>query len=182
MKLPKMGKNDRKLLNVLLFLARLILLSLPMYVVLLLNVDMYWLQVMVSDHAHAIIGLLGIFAEKDGLILVIGQSSPFPIYIGPDCTGWKSMMAFFALVFATLGASMKKRLAGLVVGIPLIYLGNLTRITVVVLIERMLDRELALFFHDFLWQAGLISLVMILWLGWLNWENLQKHIIAIKER
>ncbi len=182
MKLPKLGRKDRKLWNTVMFLARLLILSAPLYLVLWLNISLLPLQVIVASNSEVMMEALGIQTARDGLLLSCGVTSPFIFYIGPDCTGWKSMLCFFALVFATLGVTLKKRLLGLAIGIPLIYAGNLIRIVIVVLAERSYGPEAAVVIHDWLWQVGLITLVIALWFAWLKWENLKKHIIALRER
>ncbi len=182
MKLPKLTKGQKRQWEILQFLLRLLVLAVPLYVILWLNPSFLPIQNTVADHSYAILTAMGLDVDRNDLVLTIGTSEPFAIYIGPDCTGWKSTVAYFALLFATLGASMRKRILGLLVGIPLIYAGNLSRIVVAVLIERTWGREAAMFFHDFLWQVGLIALVIILWLAWLRWDFIKKHIIALREK
>lgn len=182
MEFPKLSRKDKKLWTALMFLVRLLILSIPLYMVLWLNMSLLPLQNMVADHSVQILEAVGISTARDGLIISCGVSDPFIFYIGPDCTGWKSMLCFFALVFATMGVSMRKRILGVVVGIPLIYTGNIIRIVVVVLAEKSYGPEAAMLIHDWLWQAGLLGLVLVVWFAWLKWEKLKKHIIALRER
>lgn len=175
MRIPKLNREQRKMWDTLMFLLRLIILSVPLYLVLWLNVSLLPIQYLVAGQSEWVLGVIGLHATRDNLILNVGTGSPFTFFIGPDCTGWKSMLAFVALVFATLGASMKKRLSGIIAGIPLIYLGNLLRIVVVVLIERGFGFEAAVIFHDWLWQAGLIFIVLFVWLVWLKWDSLPER-------
>jgi exosortase/archaeosortase family protein len=51
----------------------------------------------------------------------------------------------------------------------LIYLGNLVRIILIVLVEQTYGTNIAMVIHDYLWQLGLISLVLIIWVFWLIW-------------
>lgn len=196
----KLTKGQRRLWQALQFLIRLAILAIPLYLVLLLNPSMAAWQAMVADHTEWLLRVSGLSVARDNLVLSVGAADPFEIFIGPDCTGWKSMFCYFALVFATLGVRMRKRLLGMLVGIPLIYLGNLARIVMVVFIERGYGYEAAMVVHDWLWQAGLIALVLGLWLGWLKYcyvksrimrlmaflrgryKNMNKHIMKLREK
>ena len=182
---PRLAPQQKKLWNTLTFLLRLTVLAIPLYIVIWLNLSLVPLQSVVADQSAWILGAMGFAVTKNNLILSVGgaspfTSSPFTFYIGPDCTGWKSMLAFVALIFATLGVAMKKRVLGLVFGIPLIHLGNLSRIIIVVLIERGLGLDAALVFHDWLWQAGLMAIVLFLWLVWLKWEKAASTLSSVK--
>lgn len=182
MKFPKLTKGQQKQWEILQFLLRLLVLSIPLYLILWLNPSMLHIQRAVTDHSHMVLTAMGLEVESTDLIIMIGTYRPFVIYIGPDCTGWKSMVAYFALLLATMGVTMRKRALGLLAGIPLIYAGNIFRIVMVVVIEGTWGREAATFFHDFLWQVGLTALVIILWLAWLRWDFIKKHIIALREK
>ncbi len=183
-RMPKPGKLTKRqtsLWNTLQFVLRFLILSIPLYLVLWLNPGMEPIQAAVADHAASALRALSFTVTRDNLILSVGPGTPFLVYIGPDCVGWKSMLCFVALVLATLGVSMRKRALGLAIGIPVIYLGNLARIIVVVFIERGYGLEAAKLFHDWLWQAGLIALVLVTWLAWLRWEGVRTRVVPIWE-
>lgn len=172
MKKPRMDRNQLRMFNTMMFLLRLIALSTPIYIIIAFNTGLDPLQDTITSQVHYLLNSMGYPTEASGQILTIGTDTPFLVYIGPDCTGWKSFIAYFALVFATLGVSMRKRLFGLVFGTPIIYIGNIVRILLVICIQKSYGLEVALLFHDLLWQAGLIALVLALWLVWLNRERL----------
>lgn len=179
MKIQKLTREQKKMWNTIKFLLRLMVFSVPLYIMLWLNLSLLPLQNMIADQITWILAAFGFAVTKNNLILSVGTENPFIFFIGPDCTGWKSMLAFVALIFATMDTGKRKRLFGLVFGIPLIYLGNLFRIVLVVFIERGFGLEAALFFHDWLWQAGLIALVLCLWLVWLKWEKAGPFLLSI---
>jgi len=79
------------------------------------------------------------------------------------------MLFLLALMMAVPKVSREKRLIGISFGIPLIYLGNLVRILLLVYIQQLYGLGLANLVHDYLWQAGLISLVLAMWILWLVW-------------
>ncbi|MBN1896956.1 MAG: exosortase/archaeosortase family protein [Candidatus Aenigmarchaeota archaeon] len=181
----KVPENE-KLVRLLLFVVRLILLSVPLYLVIVLGISMLPLQQAVAAHSEWLISASGFDVSSMGLVLVCGPGEPFTFYIGEDCTGWKSMMLLFALMFATMEAGYRRKLLGLAVGIPLIYAANLLRILAVVFTESLYGYDTAMFVHDWLWQLGLLAVVLVIWLCWLKWDRLtaklRKHIIALREK
>ena len=178
MRVPRLSARDRRLLDTLYFLVRLLLLSVPLYLILSNTAVLQPLQEAVTAHSHALITFLGMESVKTDLVIITGTCDPFAIFIGPDCTGWKSMLLFFALVFATLRVSMKKRLLGLAVGIPVLYAANIVRIAAAVAIQQAYGTQAALFFHDVAWQAGLTAVVVALWLAWLFWARISPALLA----
>lgn len=181
--------DREKLVRTIMFLVRLTALSAPLYLIIILDVSLLPLQEAVAGQSMWLLEATGFEVERSGLILVCGAEDPFIFHIGEDCTGWKSMLFFAALVLATLGTTYRKRILGILIGIPLIYVANLARILAVVMIESSWGYDAALFVHDWLWQFGLLAAVLVLWLLWLRWEKvveaagrLKKHIIARRER
>ncbi len=180
---PKLSKRDEKLWDALHFLIRLLLFSIPLYLILWMNPSLLPLQEAVTAQSRSALGLLGVEVLRSDLVLMVGEScDPFIMFIGPDCTGWKSMVLFFALLFATVGASMRKRIAGLLIGLPVIHFGNVARIVVVVLIQRALGTDAAVLCHDVLWQAGLGALVLGLWAIWLKWDAISTYAAPLAGR
>jgi len=169
----KLNEGQERLWKAFIFLVRLLPLSIPLYLILWLNVSMLPMQRAVADQTVWILRALGFDATESSLIISVGAVDPFIFYIGEDCTGWKSMIFYFALILATLGTGTRKRLLGLAIGIPLIYLGNLLRIIAVVFVEEAFGYDAAMWIHDWLWQAGLMALVLGLWLIWLELDYLK---------
>jgi exosortase/archaeosortase family protein len=66
-----------------------------------------------------------------------------------------------------MGVSMKRRVLGLVLGIPAIWLGNLGRVVGVVMAKDVWGIENAMLVHDWVFQAGLIVIVLGIWIIWL---------------
>jgi exosortase/archaeosortase family protein len=139
----------------------------PLWIIIWLGLSLAPLQQAVTGHVVLMLRIIGTGAASNGFLITAGQGG-FSFYIGEDCTGWKSTICYFALISATLGVSLRKRLYGLLAGLPVIYAGNLARIMAVVFIEHGYGMEAALLFHDWLWQAGLIALVLTMWLLWLR--------------
>jgi exosortase/archaeosortase family protein len=161
-----LSSGQRKLFETLLFLIKLLVFAIPLYIILIFQGVLLPLQEFVSFNVYHILKFTGLEVVKNGVLLT---ANGFAFFISEDCTGWKSMLLLAALVFAVPGVRMKKRVLGLAIGIPVIYVGNLSRILIMVSVSLNYGQEFASVIHDFFWQIGLVSLVLILWVSWLIW-------------
>jgi len=165
MKISSLSCRDRKMWELIVFLSRLIVLALPLYLVIFFAFDLYPMQVMAASQSASIMSSLGWETVLDGVMVT---ANGFTFMVNQDCTAWKSMLFFFALVFAFPGVASRKRLLGLAAGIPLIWIGNLARIIGTVGIEGIYGEAMAMLVHDYLWRLGLVALVLGLWLAWIR--------------
>ena len=165
--------------DALIFLLRLIAFSLPLFLFATFSMDLTPVQHVVSSQAAWALRMMGYDVAENGLILSVGSGASFTFLIGTDCTGLKPMLAYLALVLAAMGTGLRRKALGLAIGLPMVYAGNIARIIAVVLIERAYGLKAAMVFHDWLWQAGLISLVLAVWLVWLRWDAIQKALKKI---
>jgi exosortase/archaeosortase family protein len=163
----RLSPEQERLWHVLEFLIRVTVLALPLYIIIWLGIDLYLLQVAVASQSAWLLQVMGYQVVLEGFGLTI--NSGFQFFIIPDCTGWKGMLFLFALIFAVRGITLKKRALGLMVGIPALWLGNLGRVVGVVKAQELLGAEQAMFIHDWIFQAGLIVLVLGIWVIWLLW-------------
>ena len=170
----KMNPEQKKLWGLFQFLARLSILSVPLYLILEFGVSLYQLQLAVADHMYWLFTAWGFPITREGILFTLAGDTPFSFIIGEDCIAWKSLLFFFALVIAVPRISWKKRLVGIAVGFPLIWIGNLLRIFGIVWVQQAYGTVTALFLHDVGWQLGLVSLVLVLWVGWLWLSKGQK--------
>ena len=161
--------NQRKII---VFLSRLMLLSLPLYFILWSGVSLSPLQEAVSFQTEHVLSFAGLNVSRTSTRIEITGEKPFAFFIDEDCTGWKSMLFLFALVFAVPGVKLKKRLFGLVLGLPFIWIVNLSRIITIVFIEQAHGAQLALFFHAYVWKAVLISAVLLIWFLWMKQKTI----------
>ena len=89
----------------------------------------------------------------------------FSVEIIDECTGLLEMVIFFAAVIA-FSTTWKKKGIGLLIGIPVIYLFNLIRIVVLLLVGSR-SQSLFYFMHLYFWQVTLIVMIASVWIGWL---------------
>ena len=175
MKRINMTSGQKKLWHVLEFLIRLIILSIPLYLVILLAIDLTPLQNAVAGQTAQVLRYMGYEVLHQGYQIIIGPvQNHFYFMINQDCTGWKSMLFLFALIFAVPRIDWKKKVLGLVIGIPIIWIGNLTRVIGVVLAERSWGVDIALSLHDYGYMIGLVILVLIIWIIWLKLSTKKK--------
>ncbi len=165
-----------RLWDVLEFLLRVCILSIPLYLVIWLGVDLYPLQLAAASQSAWLLQAMGYHAALDGTGLTVNG---FGFFIIPDCTGWKSMTFLAALVFATPGISIRKRIAGVALGVAVVWLGNIARIAGVVVAQGAWGTDAALAIHDWLFQLGLACLVLGIWTIWLLWaKNKLSHVFS----
>jgi exosortase/archaeosortase family protein len=169
----RLSLNDR-LLTILAFLARLLLLAVPLYFIIIFA-DLWLLQAAVASQASWLLSSLGFPVMQNGTEVTVGT---FAFVISKDSTGWKSLLFFSALVISVPRITGRKRLIGLAIGLPLLWIANLSRVIAIVLVQSSLGLEAALFAHDVLWQWGLIATVLGLWTGWFYWATRQKPFLA----
>jgi len=168
----RLTPQQERLMQALGFLARVITFSLPLYLVIWTGVSLYPLQLAVASQSAWFLKVLGYGVVQNGTGLLVNES--FEFFIIPDCTGWKSMLFLSALMLAVTGVALRKRLKGLALGLPLVWLGNLTRIAGVVAVQGTWGTEVAVSVHDTLFQAGLALMVLGLWAVWLFWDRLRR--------
>jgi len=89
----------------------------------------------------------------------------FSVEIIDECTGLLEMVIYLAAVVA-FSASIRKKLIGIVAGVPAIYLFNVLRI-IVLLIAGSMSKPAFDFMHLYFWQATLILMIATVWVGWL---------------
>jgi archaeosortase B (VPXXXP-CTERM-specific) len=89
----------------------------------------------------------------------------FSVKIIVECTGIFEIMIFSAAVLA-FPTSVGKKAIGLLLGAPLLYLFNVVRIIVLILVGRYWF-SIFDFMHIYFWQATLILMITSVWLLWI---------------
>jgi len=176
-----------KHINVLNFLIRLNVFAMPLYVILFFDLSLPQLQRLIADITFSLLSTAGFNPVINDLLISIPiQNGSWGAFINWDCTAWKSMLAFFALVMATDKVMEKKRvmqknrrfisyldpkLKALVVFLPLIFIVNLFRIFFMFFYVRTFDLAYYSFVHAFVWSWGMIFVVLAFWILWMKKIN-----------
>ncbi len=165
----KLTAQQERLWRVFVFLARLLALSVPVYIIISFA-DLSPLQAFTTGMLAWVMEGMGYSVSVQGFLLTVGtgMAQPLVFFISADCTAWKSMLFFAALAVAVPGISWRKRGMGMLAALPVIWAVNLFRIIVSVHAINSYGMEFGMFLHDVLWQIGLAALVLVLWAAWLQ--------------
>lgn len=161
-----MRVKEEKLKETLIFLIKLCVLSIPLYLVIFLRIDLGFLQDFITFHLVHFLNFVGVESHRQGFNIILSNST---IVINKDCTGWKGLLFFTALVLSTK-VSRRKMIFEILVGLPSLFSVNIFRIVLMIWIGSSSVSNLFSFFHDLLWQFSMVFIVLMLWFIWWNKE------------
>lgn len=159
-----------RLFSLLKFIVKFNILSIPLYIFILFNIEFIQLQLATASIVHYLLGASGVPSTLDGISITIPlEGGYWSARIIWDCIGWKSVLFFLALVFATSFSLRKKKLALLF--IPAIVFVNIARIWFMFyyVYTNGLSNYEAL--HALVWSWGMIITVLALWIIWLLYAS-----------
>jgi len=162
----KRSQRKKIVKDVLLFLIKFNLLLIPFYLIIYLDLSYYPLQIALTNFMALIFKSLGYQVTTSDFLLFIGENG-LPIDISRDCIGWKGMYSLFALVLAT-PYEMKSKLKFLSMGLPFMFLVNLLRIIITLIVGLNFGLHYMEFIHTFLWQQVMIIALISVWYLWLR--------------
>ena len=84
------------------------------------------------------------------------------------CTALPLMIVYTALVLA-YPLPWRRKAIGLLVGLPVLAIANFVRLVAVAQLSGRLGQDAFLFVHDYMFQIGMVGVVIALWGGYL-WE------------
>jgi len=157
-------KDVKKLEKTMIFLVKLSILSIPMYMVLKYHIDFEIIRDFIAFHTSHFLSFMGLSSQANvhGIIGLRNSS----IVINRDCTGWKGIWFFVALMLST-ELPFKKKILGILTGAMDIFSVNILRIVVMIWIE-LNFKDIFPIVHGFLWQVSMIFIVLMLWYIWLK--------------
>ncbi len=159
----ELNAQQKRLYDTLLFLVRLAALSLPVYAVISSGFSLYPLQVAAASQSEQVLLFMGMQVSRNGAEM---NADGFRFFISEDCTGWKSMLFITALVLSVPAVAWNKKLAGILAGVPVVWLANIVRIVSVVIVQKSSGLRAAMLFHDLFWQFFLAGVVLAAWVAW----------------
>ncbi|SYZ74300.1 conserved membrane hypothetical protein [Candidatus Zixiibacteriota bacterium] len=89
----------------------------------------------------------------------------FQVEIIDECTGFFEALIFVAAVLA-FAAPIKKKILGIALGVPAIYILNIIRI-IFLLLAGSVSQRLFDFMHLYFWQGTLILMISAVWIAWI---------------
>jgi len=110
-----------------------------------------------------ILNLFGMNAYTSGPVLALDR---FSIRVIGECVGLNEMLVFFAIVLA-FPTNYKKKLWGVLFGIPALYIINILRMILITLAGNWNPKTFD-FLHLYFWQVAGILIIGGLWLFWIE--------------
>ncbi len=145
------------------FLVVFTVLAVPFYAVLHSGWDGSPLRELHAAVSTYVLSVLGLEVSSTGSFIV---GSELVLDVTRDSTGWKSVLAFTALVIAA-GRPVQKTVYGIVVGIGVLFVANVVRITSMFYAVTVYNIGYELL-HTVLWRWGLTAVVLVTWIGWIS--------------
>lgn len=174
-KYGKFTPQQKKMIFILEFLIRFLVAATPIYFIMYFNIDLYAIQVIEAEHIKSFVEFFGVYTET--YMLGVG-SRLVPVIRIPEilkdiaidaaCTGYRSVFAFIGLVLAYPRVKNKKRVYGILLGVPIIYAVNIVRVVTTILAGVWFGADKIDIVHTILWREGLIFIIFFLWIAWLK--------------
>lgn len=171
----KFTSSQRILWDAFVFLLRFLALAIPFNLLLWSNFDAYHIQVFVARAVSYLLEVSGVGVVQADNFIYIRSPIVWTIEIIKDCVGWKSFLALCGLVFAVRGVHLKKRIIGMAAGLPVIFFGNIFRIYTSLYAGVVLGTDKFPVIHEFLWQAGMMALIICAWIVWMKYYAMPRR-------
>lgn len=110
-----------------------------------------------------ILNLFGMSANTSGPLLTLQK---FSIRVVTECTGLCEMLIFLAALLA-YPSSFKKKMLGVLFGIPLLYIVNIIRMIFITVVGNWYPQTFN-FMHLYFWQVVGILIIGGVWLFWIE--------------
>ena len=110
-----------------------------------------------------VLNLFGMGAQVSQKFLSLKN---FSVEIIAECTGLFEVFIFLAAILA-YPASFKKKLWGVSLGIPFIFLVNILRMVVITVVSNYRPSAFE-FMHLYFWQVALILILLSAWILWIE--------------
>jgi len=149
----------------------IIFIGLVFYVFLLnfivIHADLTWLQ---RAEAQAVFGLqtaAGINATFNSTEISIAYASPqFSMQVIALCTGISELLFFAFLVLLFRGISIRTKLKGLAIFLPIIFIINIVRLLAIYPLALWLGVQAMWDIHWLIWKYGMFVMLMALFAIW----------------
>jgi exosortase/archaeosortase family protein len=169
-KFSRLTPKQKRLWELEKFLLRVLVMVIPVYLILTFGISTLPAQYEVARESEWLMSSMGMEAAQYGTGVIVGvpDKGPFFFVIGPDCTGWKAMLFFAALLLAVPRRAWRARIAGMALGLSALWVMNVLRVVEVVQVYASSGYWTAMLVHDYLWQVGMGAAALVLWLVWLR--------------
>ena len=126
--------------------------------------NMLQLQLVTARLTAWLVAASGLPLTLAGVEIFLGNSH---WEVTPECTALSAVFVFlaFVLVYPT---SFRAKLKAVLVGIPFLFVANISRLFGLAWVSHLLPQQVDLF-HDYVWQVVFLLLVVLMWLAWIDW-------------
>ncbi len=146
------------------FLIKVNILAIPLYLITYFGYSVPELQNLWAAALSQSLSSLGYETAVEGNIVGVKVGNTIhQIEFSWDSTGWKSLYALAALVFASGVSTFRGKLRFLAFGLPLILFVNFLRVDTSSLILLNFGIDYFKQFHDILWGGLMVVFVLALW-------------------
>lgn len=154
----ELSEEQQKMLEANIFLGKMLAVGAVFHLILWIYPDTSWLQARYAEVIVSIMNMFGYGFRAESVYILPGYE------ITQDCLGWKSMMAFTALVFSST-AKYRENLRYILAGTAVILIANTVRIVTTIHLSEvgLISFDII---HGFLWKWSLTALVLIAWIYW----------------
>lgn len=154
----ELSEKQQKMLEANIFLGKMLAVGAVFHLILWAYPDTSWLQARYADFIAYLMNFFGYSFRAESVFILPGYE------ITQDCLGWKSVMAFTALVFSST-SRYRDNLRYILAGAGIIIVANTVRILTTIHLSELglISFEII---HGFLWKWSLTALVL---LGWIIW-------------
>jgi archaeosortase B (VPXXXP-CTERM-specific) len=111
----------------------------------------------------SILSLTGIQNLAEGNIITLRNDT---WNVTSECTAVNAVFLFISFILA-YSSTFKSKVIGLVSGIPLILIVNITRLVVLGWVTEYWPKQAKLF-HDYVWETIFLFFIIALWFVWIN--------------
>lgn len=157
------AKTISQLKSVLWFIVKLNILAIPLYLITYFSYSVPEFQNLWASALGQSLSSFGYDTTVSGSTVGVKNGNSIQnIDFSWDSTGWKSLYALTALVFASSGA-LGGKLRFLAFGLPLIAFINFLRVDTTILFSLNFGFQYFDFVHGLLWSGLMIVLVLAVW-------------------
>ncbi|KYH42518.1 MAG: hypothetical protein AYL31_001170 [Candidatus Bathyarchaeota archaeon B26-1] len=110
---------------------------------------------------------LGVRSEAEGNVVAYTVEERWTaVRIGWECSGGLSIIVYTGLVSGLPGVKLKKRVLGLTLGYAAIFLGNLTRIVLILYLNQLFPNLSYMLLHDLFGRPLSFLWMTVVWFAW----------------
>jgi len=155
-----LDERQQKLLESNIFLGKMLAIGAIFHLILWIYPDTSGIQAKYAEFITVLMNTLGYNFRAESVYVLPGYE------ITQDCLGWKSIMAYTALVISS-AENVRKNIKYILAGIGVIMTANVVRIITTIHLSELglISFEVI---HGFLWKWSLTGIVLVSWIYWFS--------------